>query len=112
MKSETTAWLLLASAGMMEILWLLMVKYAQGFSRLWPTLGVLVFGGASVYLLSLAVRNLPIGTAYAVWTGIGAVGGAFIGIAFFDEPKSALRLISIALIIMGIIGLKLSTSPP
>jgi len=101
------AWLLLLLAGCCEIAWAMTLKYSQGFTRLWPTLGMLAGGLLSVYLLSLATKQIPIGTAYAVWTGIGAVGTALLGIAIFNEPRTALRLGCIVLIVAGIAGLKL-----
>jgi len=107
--SPGLAWLLLIVAGLLEITWLLAMKYSQGFTRLWPTLAVFLVGTLSFYLLSLCLKVIPVGTAYVVWTGIGAVGGAVLGLAVFGEPATALRLASIALIVAGIIGLKIST---
>ena len=100
------AWLLLLLAGLCEIAWAITLKYSEGFTRLWPTVGVLAGGLVSVYLLSLASKQIPIGTAYAVWTGIGAVGTALLGIAFYHEPRTALRLCCILLIVAGIAGLR------
>ena len=99
------AWLLLA--GLLEVVWAIGLKYTDGFTRLVPSAitGVAMIG--SVYFLALAVRAIPIGTAYAVWTGIGAVGVAILGMILFDEPKTLLRAASILLIIAGIAGLKL-----
>ena len=104
------AWVLLALAGLFEIAWAIGLKYTDGFTRLWPTAWTVAAMVASVVLLALAVRVLPIGTAYAVWTGIGAVGTALLGIYLFGEPATALRLACIALIVAGIGGLKLVTS--
>lgn len=102
------AWLILTVAGLLEVVWAIGLKYTDGLTRLWPTIGTLLAMLLSVGLLSLAMRSLPIGTAYAVWVGIGAVGTVIMGIWLFDEPTSALRLASLCLIIGGIIGLKLS----
>lgn len=102
------AWLLLLTAGGLEIAWAIGLKYTEGFSRLWPSVLTLSAMVVSIALLAQAVRALPIGTAYAVWTGIGAVGTALIGIAVFGEPRDALRLGCIAMIVVGILGLKFS----
>lgn len=102
------AWFVLVLAGVFEIAWALGLKYTEGFTRLWPTIGTAVALVASMVLLGLAVRTLPLGTAYAVWTGIGTVGTAALGIMFLGEPATAARLISITLIIIGIAGLKLA----
>ena len=101
------AWLLLAVAGLFEIGWAVGLKYTDGFTRLWPSVWTGLAMVVSVVLLALAVRTLPIGTAYAVWTGIGAAGTALLGIYLFGEPATALRLACIALIVTGIVGLKL-----
>jgi quaternary ammonium compound-resistance protein SugE len=101
------AWLLLFFAGLCEVAWAITLKYSEGFTRLWPTVGVLAGGLVSVYLLGLAAKQIPIGTAYAVWTGIGAIGTALLGIALFDEPRTALRLGCMTLIVAGIAGLRL-----
>lgn len=101
------AWLLLAVAGLFEIGWAVGLKYTDGFTRLWPSVWTGLAMVVSVVLLALAVRTLPIGTAYAVWTGIGAAGTAILGIYLFGEPATALRLTCIALIVAGIVGLKL-----
>jgi len=101
------AWLLLLLAGFCEVGWAITLKYTHGFTRLWPSVGVFGGGVVSVYLLGLAVKQIPIGTAYAVWTGIGAVGTALLGMALFGEPRTALRLGCIALIVAGIIGLRI-----
>jgi quaternary ammonium compound-resistance protein SugE len=106
-----TAWLLLAAAGLFEVGWAVGLKYTEGFTRLWPTVGTAAALALSMGLLGLALRALPLGTAYAVWTGIGTVGTAAVGIALFREPATVGRLLSIALIVAGIIGLKL-LSPP
>lgn len=101
------AWLVLFLAGLFEIGWAIGLKYTDGFTRLWPSLWTVAAMAISVVLLGIAVRQLPIGTAYAVWTGIGAVGTVILGIVLFGDPASAPRLICVALIIAGILGLKL-----
>ncbi|MBA4036078.1 MAG: quaternary ammonium compound-resistance protein SugE [Bradyrhizobium sp.] len=103
------AWLVLFAAGLLEIGWAIGLKYTEGFTRLVPSILTLTAMAGSIALLGLALKTLPIGTAYAVWTGIGAVGAALLGIALFDEPATAARLASIGLIVSGIVGLKLVT---
>lgn len=103
------SWFILVIAGLLEVVWAVGLKYTQGFSRLWPGVMTIVAMVASMALLSWAMKTLPVGTAYAVWTGIGAVGVAIIGVLFLGESASPARLASLALIIIGIIGLKLST---
>jgi quaternary ammonium compound-resistance protein SugE len=98
-------WLLLIAAGVLETGMAVALKASAGFSRLVPSIAFLVFGGASFGLLSLALRSLPVGTAYAVWTGIGAAGTALVGILFLGEPATALRIGCIALIVLGVVGL-------
>ena len=100
------AWALLFLAGIFEIGWAVGLKYTNGFTRLWPTAATGVSLIASMALLGLAVRSLPLGTAYAVWTGIGTVGTAILGILLFGEPATAVRLGCMALIAVGILGLK------
>ena len=102
------AWAMLVVAGLFEIGWAVGLKYTHGFTRLWPTLGVLVALAASMILLSLAARTLPIGTAYAVWVGIGAAGAALLGIVLFHEPVTAGRMVFLALLLLAIVGLKLT----
>ncbi|PHK95620.1 quaternary ammonium compound-resistance protein SugE [Pseudoroseomonas rhizosphaerae] len=102
------SWIYLALAGLLEIGWAVGLKYTQGFTRLVPTVLTVASMAASLGLLGLALRGLPLGTAYAVWTGIGTVGTAVLGIALFGEPATAARLLCIALIAGGIIGLKLA----
>ncbi|MBN9427682.1 MAG: quaternary ammonium compound efflux SMR transporter SugE [Burkholderiales bacterium] len=104
--SISQAWLVLLLAGVLEIVWALGLKYSDGFSRLTPSLVVVVAAAASFWLLALAMRVLPAGTAYAVWTGIGAAGTALLGIALLGEPATALRLVCIGLIVAGVLGLK------
>jgi quaternary ammonium compound-resistance protein SugE len=103
------AWTILFVAGLMEIGWAIGLKYTEGFSRLVPSVLTLGCMLASIVLLGLAVKTLPIGTAYAVWTGIGAVGTAILGIILFGDPATGLRLACIGLIVGGIVGLKLVT---
>ena len=103
------AWLVLLVAGLLEVGWAIGLKYAEGFTRLVPSALTLVSMVGSVVLLGLALKTLPIGTAYAVWTGIGAVGTALLGIALFGEPATAARLACIGMIVAGIVGLKLVT---
>jgi quaternary ammonium compound-resistance protein SugE len=103
------AWIILVIAGVLEIGWAVGLKYTEGFSRLWPSVATVSAMVVSMLLLGLAVRTLPVGTAYAVWTGIGTVGTVLLGMALFGEPATPLRLAFIAMIIAGIIGLKLVT---
>lgn len=107
--SSATAWIILFFAGLCEIGWAVGLKYTEGFSRLWPSVWTVGLMVASVVLLGWALKVLPLGTAYAVWTGIGAVGTAILGMYLFGESKEAARLVSIALIVAGIVGLKLLT---
>ena len=102
------AWFLLFSAGCSEIIFALSLKYNEGFTKLWPSIVTMISGGASFYLLMLSIKTLPLGTAYAVWTGMGAVGVAILGIILFKESAELVRLASIMMIIVGIVGLKLS----
>jgi len=104
------AWILLFSAGIAEIIFALSLKFNEGFTKLWPSVVTCVAGLFSFYLLMLAIKTLPLGTAYAVWTGMGAVGVAILGILLFKESADVCRIMSISLIIMGIIGLKLTES--
>ncbi|MCL4765881.1 MAG: quaternary ammonium compound efflux SMR transporter SugE [Hyphomicrobiaceae bacterium] len=101
------AWVLLLVAAALEICWAVGLKYTHGFTRLWPSVLTILAMVASMYLLALAARTLPIGTAYAVWVGIGAVGTAALGILLFDEPRDAARLACLGLIIAGVLGLRL-----
>ncbi len=104
------AWILLTLAGLFEIGWAIGLKYTEGFTRPLPTILTVAAMVVSVVLLGLAIRSLPVGTAYAIWTGIGTVGTVILGIVLFAEPASALRLGCIAMIVAGIIGLKLASS--
>ena len=102
-------WLNLIIAALFEVTWAIGLKYTAGFSRFLPSAITIVAMIASFYFLAIAVKSLPIGTAYAVWTGIGALGTAVLGMIFFNESRDLLRLASIALILLGVVGLKLST---
>jgi quaternary ammonium compound-resistance protein SugE len=103
------AWVILFVAGLFEIGWAVGLKSSAGFTRLWPSVATAVSLVLSMGLLGVALRSLPLGTAYAVWTGIGTIGTALLGIALFREPATAARLVCIALIVAGIVGLKLVT---
>lgn len=100
-------WLMLVVAGVFEVVWALAMKSSQGFTRLWPSILTLAAMAVSVGLLALALKGLPVGSAYAVWTGIGAAGTALMGIVIFGEPASAWRLACVGLIVAGIVGLRL-----
>jgi quaternary ammonium compound-resistance protein SugE len=100
-------WIYLALAGLFEIAWAIGLKYSAGFTRLWPSVGTAAAMVISVVLLALATRSLPIGTAYAIWTGIGAVGAVILGIVLFGDSAAPLRLLCVSLIVVGIVGLKL-----
>ena len=104
------AWIYVLVAGVFEIVWITGIKYANGFTRLWPSVGTVVAMSVSMVCLSLAVRAIPIGTAYAVWTGIGAAGAAIVGMILFNESRDVGRLLFIGLIVSGVVGLKLSSS--
>ncbi len=107
---ENMAWIYLFIAGVFEIIWAIGLKYSQGFTRLYPSLITIGGMGISFYLLSLATKTLPIGTAYAVWTGIGALGAALLGILLFNEPLNIMKVVFLCLILIGILGLKLTSS--
>lgn len=102
-------WLILVLAGIFEIGWAVGLKYTEGFTRLWPTLGTVLAMVISLGLLGIAMKSLPMGTAYAIWVGVGAIGTATLGIVLLGEPANAGRLLSLGLIFAGIIGLKLTT---
>ena len=106
--SGSAAWISLAIAGGLEIVWAISMKYSAGFTRLWASVLTVAAALASFYFLSRALDSLPVGTAYAVWTGIGAVGTALLGMILFGEPRTALRLLCMALIVAGMVGLKLA----
>jgi quaternary ammonium compound-resistance protein SugE len=103
------AWILLIVAGLFEIAWAIGLKYTDGFTRALPTAGTIAAMVISVWLLGIAMKTLPVGTAYSVWVGVGAAGTVILGIILFKEPANALRLISVALVIAGIVGLKVAT---
>src|SRR3546814_12803667 len=103
------AWFILLLAGLAEVGWAVGLKYTHGFTRLWPTLGTVAAMIVSLWLLGLALKELPIGTAYAIWTGIGTIGTAILGIVLFGESAAVMRLACIGLIVAGIVGLKLAT---
>ena len=100
------AWIWLVAAGLLEVVWAVALKYSNGLTRFWPAVAPLACNGASFFLLALAMKRLPLGTAYVVWTGIGAVGTAILGMALFGEPASPGRIACIGLIVAGIVGLK------
>lgn len=100
------AWTILIIAGLFEVGWAIGLKYTAGFTRLWPSVWTVAAMIISVYLLALALKSIPVGTGYAVWTGVGAVGTAILGIVLFGEPANAARLVCITLIVAGIVGLK------
>jgi quaternary ammonium compound-resistance protein SugE len=107
--SQTVSWLVLIVAGVFEVGWAIGLKYTEGFTRFWPTLWTAIALVVSMALLGLAVKALPVGTAYAVWVGVGAVGTAILGMVLLGEAVNLARVASIALIIAGIVGLKLAT---
>jgi quaternary ammonium compound-resistance protein SugE len=100
-------WLLLLVAGLLEVVWAVGLKYTEGFTRLWPSVVTIAAMVASVALLGLALKQIPVGTGYAIWTGIGAAGTAILGMILFGEPATAARIACLALIVAGIVGLKL-----
>jgi quaternary ammonium compound-resistance protein SugE len=104
------SWVILVIAGLLEVGWAIGLKYTDGFTRLWPTVATIVALVSSFLLLGLALKSLPVGTAYAIWVGIGAVGTALLGIVLFGESADTLKLVSLGLICAGIAGLKLAHS--
>lgn len=102
-------WLILVLAGLFEVVWAVGLKYTEGFTRALPSIVTIVAMAVSVLLLSHAMRSLPLGTAYAIWVGIGAVGATLAGIILFNEPVNALKLVSLGLVVCGIAGLKLAS---
>ncbi len=104
------AWVILIIAGLFEVGWAIGLKYTEGFTRLWPTVGTVLSMIVSLWLLGIAMKSLPLGTAYAVWVGVGAVGTAILGIILMGESANFWRLFSLGLIVAGIIGLKLASS--
>jgi quaternary ammonium compound-resistance protein SugE len=109
-RSRVMNWLILLIAGLLEMVWAVGLKYTDGFTKLFPTLFTLGAMSLSVYLLSIALRTLPLGTGYPVWVGVGAVGTALAGVILFQETLTPLKLLSIALVIAGIAGLKLASA--
>lgn len=103
------AWVLLLVAGLFEVGWAIGLKYTEGFTRLWPTVATVTSMVISLGLLGIAMKSLPVGTSYAIWVGVGAVGTAILGIALLGESANAGRLVSLGLIVAGIVGLKLAT---
>lgn len=103
------AWAILVLAGFFEMGWAIGLKYTEGFTRLWPTVWTIISMAISLWLLGIAVKTLPVGTAYSVWVGVGAVGTVTLGVVLLGEPANATRLISVAFIVAGIVGLKLAT---
>ncbi|HET6208301.1 MAG TPA: quaternary ammonium compound efflux SMR transporter SugE [Terracidiphilus sp.] len=101
-------WVILVVAGLFEVGWAIGLKYTEGFTRMWPTIGTVLSMIVSLWLLGIAMKGLPVGTAYSVWVGVGSIGTVILGIVLFGEPASAGRLISAGLIIAGIVGLKLA----
>lgn len=106
---QTMSWLILFFAGILETVWAVGLKYTHGFTKPLPTIATLIAMAASVWLLAIAMKSLPVGTAYAIWTGIGAVGAVTLGIILFNEPVTFARIGSVGLIVTGLIGLKLAT---
>lgn len=102
------AWVILVIAGLFEVGWAIGLKYTEGFTRLWPTLGTVAAMIVSLWLLGVAMKSIPVGTAYSVWVGVGVVGTVALGVLLFGEPANAVRLISVILIVGGIVGLKLA----
>ena len=103
------AWIMLVLAGLFEVGWAIGLKYTEGFTRLWPTIWTVLAMIVSLWLLGVAMKSLPVGTAYSIWVGVGSVGTVILGIALLGESANAGRLISVGLIIAGIVGLKLAT---
>jgi quaternary ammonium compound-resistance protein SugE len=103
------AWLMITAGGLLEIVWAVMLKESDGFSRLWPSIGFALAAAGSIVLLALALRSLPVGSAYAAWTGIGAVGTALAGIILLGEDAEAGRIASVGLVVVGIVGLGVFT---
>jgi quaternary ammonium compound-resistance protein SugE len=103
-------WAMLVVAGLFEVGWAIGLKYTEGFTRLWPTVWTVLSMIISLGLLGVAMKTLPVGTAYGVWVGVGAIGTVILGIVLLGEPASVARMISVALILAGIVGLKLATS--
>jgi quaternary ammonium compound-resistance protein SugE len=105
----TTAWIFLLLAGLMEIVWAVTLKFTHGLTRFWPTAVVVAALGLSIFFMALSLKHIPLGTAYAIWFGIGSVGTAAVGILFFQESRDPLRLLCLGLILAGVVGLKFLT---
>ena len=103
------AWFYLTLAGIFEIIWAIDIKYSDGFSKLWPSVITMIGMGISIYFLALALKTLPIGIAYSIWTGIGAIGTVILGMILFNESKEVLKIVFILMIVAGIVGLRLIT---
>jgi len=103
------AWIYLLIAGVLEVQWAVTMKYTEGFTKIWPSVFCVLGMAASVYFLALAQKTLPLGTSYAIWTGIGAVGAAICGMILFNEPRDVARILCILLIVAGILGLKFTS---
>ena len=103
------AWIYLIIAGLLEVVWAIGLKYTEGFTKLWPSVGTLAAMGVSFFLLSTALRSIPVGTGYAVWTGIGAVGAAILGMVLFNEPRTAMRVAGLLMIVGGIVLLRINS---
>jgi quaternary ammonium compound-resistance protein SugE len=103
------AWLYLFIAGIFEIVWAIALKYSEGFSKFWPSAITVVGMAISIYFLAISLKTLPIGVAYSIWTGIGAIGTVVLGIILFDESKEILKIVFVLMIVCGIVGLKLVT---
>ena len=102
-------WIILVLAGLFEVGWAIGLKYSDGFTKPWPTVGTVAAMAISLGLLGIAMKSLPVGTAYAIWVGVGAVGTVILGIVLFNEPTNPLRLVSVGLIVAGLVGLKLAS---
>jgi quaternary ammonium compound-resistance protein SugE len=105
------AWIYVLAAGLLEVVWAVGLKYTDGFTRFWPSAGTVVTFSGSLFLLALAVQTIPIGTAYAMFVGIGAVGAGGLGIVLFDEPTHATRIFFLTLLIVSLVGLRLTSDP-
>lgn len=108
-ENSVSAWIALLGAGLLEIAWALGLKYSDGLTRFWPTIATIVAIALSFGLMALALRSLPFGTAYAVWTGIGAAGSIIVGILLYSEPVDPVRILCLTLIVAGMVGLKLNS---
>ncbi|MFO1306519.1 MAG: multidrug efflux SMR transporter [Burkholderiales bacterium] len=104
-----SAWMVLVVAGVLEVVWAIALKYSDGFTKMAPSIVTIVAAAASFWLLAVALRVLPVGTAYAAWTGIGAVGAAVLGMLVFDEPRNAMRIACIVAIVAGVAGLRITS---